>query len=87
MYLAGFSLYNESHGCNVDYESMGRIFMFFNSTLARDIHKMGKILLPYTWEILTHPNDPTGPNGTIRGHTRSQTTIEDHTGAYKTAQS
>ena len=31
--------------------------MFFNSIMVLDIHKMGKILLPYSWEILTHPND------------------------------
>ena len=38
----------------MDFESRVLIFMFFNCTMVRDIHTMGKILLPYTLEILTH---------------------------------
>ena len=40
----------------MDFESRVLIFMFFNCTMVRDIHTMGKILLPYTLEILTHPS-------------------------------
>ena len=39
----------------MDYKSIGQIFMFFKCTMPRGIHKMGKILLPYSWEILKHP--------------------------------
>ena len=41
---------------NVENRSIGRIFMFFNCTMARDIPKMGKILELYILEILGHPN-------------------------------
>ena len=39
----------------MDYESRGWIFMFFSCTIVLYIQKIGKILLPYSWEILTHP--------------------------------
>ena len=55
LYFFKFPLYNQIGERNVDFESRVLIFMFFNCTMVRDIHTMGKILLPYTLEILTHP--------------------------------
>ena len=41
----------------MDFESRVLIFMFFNCTMVRDIHTMGKILLPYIVKNLASFND------------------------------
>jgi len=42
--------------CGLLVSGVNLYFIQLYSGLGLDIHKMGKILLPYSWEILTHPS-------------------------------